>query len=137
MNNTTITIPADWDINDTTTWVMSVTVDAYAGEHVTGAIYREYTDVTYSAHDFEADPIGDADPQDAIEWWADVLDGLVEGKAAMLAADPDQVAKARTALGWPEDQEEWEREGAQYVGMDLETDAAVYRKIANQLKVAN
>ena len=67
--STQTSIPADWDVSDSSTWTLATTVDAITAEEA-DRVYRTFRDIRHSARDLDHDG---PDDEDAAEWWANVL----------------------------------------------------------------
>lgn len=133
--NTDATIPADWDLADPHTWRIGATVDAYAGEHQTGAIYRRYEEIAYCATNYDngdLDAIEDAsaeEQREAAAWWADVLGRLVAGKAAAAEALPEEFEAALVVVGINPD--DWHN--GRVIADGIEDEARLWGLIADAL----
>jgi len=100
---TKTTIPVDWDITDPSTWVLAQTVDARIGTHSSGATISEYRTIVHRAMDLGmADNVryddetetyhttDGSDMADQAEWWADVLNALLDADVAIAEATEDE-----------------------------------------------
>lgn len=115
----TTTIPADWDITDPSTWCVSTTVDAHLGYHPTGMVMREYRTFSLCHDDLDC---GDTEPTtEHAEWWADVLTAKLDADAAIAEASPEALDRIADLIAERNDSD------------DLETEAAVCRRIASAL----
>lgn len=109
-------IPAGWNPADPDTWSFASTVDAWDGEHASGATYRRFADVVHRAWDLGAaeeceairDEAGevvgyDVQPGTTLAehaaWWADVLGPIHAWACRSAEAHPDRVAATYAAVG--------------------------------------
>lgn len=107
MNTTTTTIPADWDITDSSTWTLTTTVDAHMGYHHTGMVMRELRTITHRADDIGVDGAPDAD---AAEWFAAVLTAIHDADVAIAEASPEELARVSELIEARTDSDDYEIE---------------------------
>lgn len=124
MTQTTM-IPADWDVMNPSTWVLSQTVDARIGTHSSGATIRVYQDITRRAMDLGmADYVrfddatetyittDDSGLADHAEWWADVLGALHGADVAIAEATQDEIDAIAELMDERRESDDLEHEAA-------------------------
>ena len=91
------TLPPNWEPNDPTTWEFETTVDSYAGEHSSGAIYRRLLTVNHAATDYESvwelrrQIAAEGDPGDTARWWFRVLGPIHRWQCAVAEELPERI----------------------------------------------
>ncbi len=98
----TYDIPADWDISDPHTWTLETAIDANMGTHgPTGGTMREYQDIRHAATDYDDTEtmLLNTTPEDAAQWWADVLAPIHQLACALGEASEDRLVRTIRTLG--------------------------------------
>lgn len=139
MTTTTIApaIPADWDLDDDSTWTLRTTVDAHLGYHHTGAVMREYHEIRHEVRDYVSDALDGQDDtpvnrREAAEWWAGALGALHALDVALAEASPEEIAAAEEAINTGDDSiQQWAAD------LDLETAADRARRATAALEAAD